>query len=95
MDPEETEPRHEQDVPPDYATAAQLVTLFGCVPLGLRALAQSRQVLVRHAMGDLAGALEASRQARRYCVIASVAGAMIWGLAVAVVVLLLRANPAG
>jgi hypothetical protein len=76
------------ETPPTYARAAHLLTLFACLPIGLTAQRHARQAEMQLAAGDLAGARESSRCARRACWAAALAGVMTWALAFVGVALL-------
>lgn len=67
--------------PPNYLVQAILITLCCCLPLGIVAIIFSTQVNSKFAAGDIAGAMEASRQAKMWCWIAfglGLAGILIW-----------------
>jgi hypothetical protein len=49
--------------PPSYLVTSILVTLFCCLPLGIAAIVFSAQVDSKHARGDYAGAVAASKRA--------------------------------
>lgn len=74
--------------PSTYSRAAHLLTLFACVPLGLRAQTHARQAEMQLAGGDVAGAQESARRARQACWLAAFAGLITWGLAFAAVFLI-------
>ena len=76
-------PRKAPDVS-SYLIPAILVTLCCCVPLGIPAIVFAAQVEGRLAGGDVEGAMESSRRAKRWCWIA-----LASGLAVGVLYLLL------
>jgi len=67
--------------PQNYLVQSILVTLCCCLPLGVVAIIFAAQVNTKFAAGDMAGAQEASRQAKMWCWIAfglGLAGIMIW-----------------
>ncbi len=67
--------------PQNYLVQSILVTLCCCLPLGVVAIIFAAQVNTKFAAGDLAGAQEASRQAKMWCWIAfglGLVGIMIW-----------------
>jgi len=70
----------------NYLGAAIAVTVFCCLPFGIPAIVYAAQVNPRLESGNLAGALEASRQARLWSWIGFGAG-----LAVALLYLLILA----
>jgi hypothetical protein len=51
---------------PNYLVPAILTTLFCCLPLGIVSIVYAAQVDSKVASGDRAGALEASRNAKRW-----------------------------
>jgi hypothetical protein len=59
---------------PNYLVQSILVTLCCCMPLGIVAIIFAAQVNQKLAAGDVAGAQEASRNAKKFCLIALVAG---------------------
>lgn len=62
---------------PNYLVFSILVTVFCCLPLGIAAIIYSTQVDKFLRMGDLNGALEASRKAKNFCLISVVAGFIV------------------
>jgi hypothetical protein len=52
---------------PNYMAQAILVTLFCCWPSGIVAIIFASQVNSKLAMGDIAGAMDASNKARTWC----------------------------
>lgn len=54
---------------PNYLVQSILVTLFCCLPLGIVAIITSKQVDDKLRMGDYQGAVEASKKAKKYCLI--------------------------
>ncbi|MBL0175074.1 MAG: CD225/dispanin family protein [Ignavibacteria bacterium] len=51
----------------DYLVQSILVTLFCCLPLGIPAIVYAAQTRTKRDAGDLAGAAEASKNARLWC----------------------------
>jgi predicted secreted protein len=51
---------------PNYLVPAILTTLFCCLPLGIVSIVYAAQVDSKVASGDRAGALESSRNAKRW-----------------------------
>jgi hypothetical protein len=71
---------------PTYLGAAIAVTVLCCLPFGIPAIVYAAQVRPRLESGDRAGALEASRKARRWTWIgfgAGLATVVIYGLLMA------------
>ena len=52
---------------PNYLVQSILVTLFCCLPLGIVAIINASQVNNKIALGDIAGAMEASGKAKKWC----------------------------
>lgn len=59
---------YSQDIP-NYLTPAILVTLFCCVPTGIAAIIYASQVNNKKQAGDLAGAAQASSNAKTWCLL--------------------------
>jgi predicted secreted protein len=73
--------------PPNYLVWAILTTIFCCLPFGIASIVFSTQVNSKWALGDVAGAQEASAKARRFAIWAVIAWAIIavlYGIAIAV-----------
>ncbi|XP_038052854.1 proline-rich transmembrane protein 1-like isoform X2 [Patiria miniata] len=64
--------------PNDYFGLALFVTACCCLPLGIVGLIKANDVRNRFRLGDIAGAEQASREARKYS---------FWGLGIGIVVL--------
>lgn len=52
--------------PPNYLVAAILTTLFCCLPFGIVSIVFGAQVSGKHAAGDYAGAMAASKNAKQW-----------------------------
>jgi hypothetical protein len=52
---------------PNYLVQSILVTLFCCLPLGIVAIINAAQVNNKISLGDIAGAMEASGKAKKWC----------------------------
>jgi hypothetical protein len=52
---------------PSYLAHAILATLFCCLPFGIVAIVYAAQVNGKLAIGDYAGAVEASENAKKWC----------------------------
>ncbi len=63
-----------QNQVPNYLVQSILVTLCCCMPLGIVAIIFSAQVNNALAIGNFAGAQEASRKAKMWCIIALACG---------------------
>lgn len=59
---------------PNYMVYSILVTLFCCLPLGIAAIILSSQVNTKLAVGDIQGAMNASKTARMLCIISVALG---------------------
>ena len=57
--------RYQQDVP-NYLVQAILVTIFCCLPFGIVSIVYAAQVNSKLAVGDYAGAVEASQRAKTW-----------------------------
>jgi hypothetical protein len=66
---------------PNYLAHAIVVTLLCCLPFGIPAIVYSSQVNGRLAVGDVAGAQDCSRKARKWCWV-SFGMAALWFLCV-------------
>ena len=51
----------------NYLVQSILVTLFCCLPLGIVAIINASQVNNKISAGDIAGAMEASQKAKKWC----------------------------
>jgi predicted secreted protein len=63
--------------PQNYLVWAILTTLFCCLPLGIVSIVFAAQVDGKLASGDYAGAVAASENAKRWAIIAAVAGVVV------------------
>lgn len=55
----------------DYLVWAILTTVLCCLPLGVVSIVFSTQVRSKQAMGDIAGAMEASRKAKLFAMLSA------------------------
>jgi hypothetical protein len=62
---------------PSYLVPAILATIFCCVPFGIVAIVFAAQVGTRLDAGDYAGARDASRKARLWCIVSLVLGLLV------------------
>ena len=62
---------------PNYLVQSILVTLCCCLPFGIVAIIFAAQVNSKLAAGDVAGAREASANARKWCWIALIVGVVL------------------
>ncbi|NEO23963.1 CD225/dispanin family protein [Moorena sp. SIO4A5] len=62
---------------PNYLPQAILVTLFCCVPFGIVAIVYAAQVNTKLTLGDDEGAVTASENAKKWCWISFISGAII------------------
>lgn len=67
---------------PNYLIPAILSTVFCCMPLGVVSIIFATQVNSKVASGDAAGAMESSRKAKMFMMIAIGLGALTWIIAV-------------
>ena len=74
--------------PPNYLVWAILSTVLCCLPLGIASIVFSTQVNSKWAMGDTAGALEASRKAKQFAIWSAIAAAIVIVLYVVFIVVL-------
>ncbi len=65
-------------VVPNYLVPSVLVTFCCCLPLGIVALVFAAQVNSKFAAGDVAGAREASANAKKWVWIAFLVGLAVW-----------------
>jgi hypothetical protein len=80
-------PQSSQSDVPNYLVQAILTTVFCCLPLGIVSIVYAAQVNGKVAAGDHAGALESSRNAKRWAWISFGAGlVLIVGYLILVVV---------
>lgn len=79
--------------PPSNLVWAILTTIFCCVPLGIVSIVFAAQVNSKWATGDVAGAQESSGKARRWAIIAAIAGVITLVLYVLAIVLGVLALP--
>lgn len=63
--------------PPNYLVWSILATIFCCLPLGIVSIVFSTQVNSKWALGDVAGAQDASEKARRFAVWSAIAWAVL------------------
>jgi uncharacterized membrane protein YvbJ len=70
---------------PNYLVFAILATVFCCLPLGIPAIVYAAQVNGKLQAGDLAGAQQASNNAKMWCLISAGAGLLIGLLYVALI----------
>lgn len=72
---------------PNYLWQSIVVTIVCCWPLGIPAIIFAAKVDGLVAKGDTAGALEASKKAKKWCLITLCAGLLVIGIWVAFVAL--------
>lgn len=65
------------DTVPNYLVWSILATLCCCVPGGIVAIVYSSQVNSKLALGDLAGAIEASNKAKTWCLVSAGVGLVV------------------
>jgi interferon-induced transmembrane protein len=67
---------------PNYLVPAILSRVFCCLPLGVVSIIFATQVNSKIATGDTAGAMESSKKAKMFMMIAIGLGALSWIIAV-------------
>lgn len=76
-----------QGTPPaNYLVWAILTTIFCCLPLGVVSIVFSTQVNSKWALGDVAGAQDASDKAKKFAIWSAIAWAVLavlWGILLA------------
>lgn len=77
--------------PPNYLVWSILSTIFCCLPFGIASIVFAAQVNGKWAAGDVNGALESSKKAKLFAIIAAVAGIVV-GLLYVVFFVVLAAN---
>jgi uncharacterized membrane protein len=70
----------EQSQPKNYLVESILVTIFCCLPFGIAGIVFASQVNSKYASGDYEGALQASKDAKKW---------MKWGLIAGIIVVVL------
>jgi len=60
-----------------YLVPAILVTLFCCLPTGIAAIVFASQVNSKRSIGDINGAMQASKQARLWTIISAAVGVVL------------------
>jgi hypothetical protein len=63
--------------PPNYLVWAILSTVLCCLPLGVVSIVFSTQVNSKWAVGDAAGAQDASDKAKKFAIWAAIAGVIV------------------
>jgi predicted secreted protein len=63
--------------PPNYLVWAILTTIFCCLPLGVVSIVFSTQVNSKWALGDVAGAQDASGKAKKFAIWSAIAWAIL------------------
>lgn len=72
--------------PDNYLVYSILTTLFCCLPFGLVGIVKSAQVSSKYQSGDYEGAVQASRDAKKWSMIALICG-LVWYLLYMIVVI--------
>jgi len=70
----------DQNQPKNYLVESILVTIFCCLPFGIAGIVFASQVNSKYAAGDFDGALQASKDAKKW---------MKWGLISGVIIIAL------
>jgi hypothetical protein len=61
----------------NYLVPAILVTIFCCLPAGIVAIVYAAQVNGKLAGGDVAGAMDSSKNAKTWCLVSAGAGVVV------------------
>jgi heme/copper-type cytochrome/quinol oxidase subunit 2 len=69
--------------PPNYLVWAILTTILCCLPLGVVSIVFSTQVNSKWALGDVAGAQDASAKARRFAIWSAIVWAVLTVIGIA------------
>lgn len=72
--------------PPNYLVWAILSTIFCCLPLGVASIVFAARVNDKYHQGDVAGAQEASRKAKKFAIASAVVGLVLVALYLVVMV---------
>jgi len=78
--------------PPNYLVWSILSTVLCCLPLGVVSIVFSTQVNSKWALGDVAGAQEASAKAKKFAIWSAIAWAVVAALYLIFFVLLARSG---
>lgn len=70
----------------NYMTMAILTTIFCCLPFGIVSIVNAAQVNKKLAMGDYNGALSSSKSAKTWAIVSLIAGIVVIGIWLLVVV---------
>lgn len=62
---------------PNYLVWSILTTIFCCLPFGIVSIVHAARVDGRRASGDIQGAMEASRKAKTWAIVAASAGVVV------------------
>ncbi len=71
-------PGGRQRPPDNHMVWAVLVTVFCCLPLGIVSIVKASQVNTRLSVGDWAGAVQASQEAKNFAIISAVIGLLFF-----------------
>lgn len=77
--------------PPNYLVWAILSTIFCCIPFGIASIVFAAQVNSKWAAGDFNGAAASSAKAKKFAIIAAVAG-LIFGVLYVIAIVALGMN---
>ncbi|XP_071499083.1 proline-rich transmembrane protein 1-like [Diadema antillarum] len=69
--------RQTEPQPPDYLPLALVVTVCCCLPFGIIGVVKAMEVRNRYTIGDMMGAREASRAAKRWSLAGLISGILI------------------
>lgn len=72
--------------PDNYLVYSILTTLFCCLPFGIVGIVKSAQVSSKYQSGDYEGAVQASRDAKKWSMIALICG-LVWCLLYMIIVI--------
>lgn len=64
-------------MPPSYLVWSILATIFCCLPFGIVAIVKSAKVESLYNQGDYGQSLQASKDAKKWCIVSAIAGVVV------------------